>query len=445
MDAIVFLPGLLGSRLSLRGEEIWPPTVTEIKIGYDRIDALLDPAAIPTGIIENVWCHEVYKPILQDLHAISTPLGPSPARHLELFAYDWRVDIRETSTKLGSKLSELAAGGSNRIAIVAHSMGGLISRLLLEDPANRTTGWYPKIELFAAFATPHLGAPVAIARAMGLEGTLGLSGKDIQRMGANARYPALYQLLPAPGQQALWDTARGGLVPLDFYDPAVATRIGLDDANLKVAQATHARLDVSRKSANTRYVWLGGSGHSTCIRVELSGSTAWKVDAKEAGDGTVPLWSAISGITQNSVSPGEHSQFFASDPIRSILYRLFGRTMPAMPFAAEGKPRMKLSTDALVYGPNKLIEVLLIPIEPTRAISGSLEIKGTVDAVSLPLTMATAPIPVSYAGPPISMLRATIAAPSQPGQYEIGFTGSHSTEPVESVRGAATFAVSAAA
>src|SRR5437773_270014 len=136
MDAIIFLPGILGSRLSLRGEEVWPPTVSEIQTGYDRIESLLDPAVVPTGIIENIWCHNVYKPIIQDLSAIATPIGANPARHLELFAYDWRLDIRETANKLVAKLHELSKGGSEHIAIVAHSMGGLVSRLVLEDPTN---------------------------------------------------------------------------------------------------------------------------------------------------------------------------------------------------------------------------------------------------------------------------------------------------------------------
>jgi hypothetical protein len=444
MDAIILLPGILGSRLSLDGEEVWPPTVAEMKFGYGRVAQLLDDRVRPTGLIERVWCHQVYAPIISDLRQIGEPSGNDPGRTIELLAYDWRKDIRRTSATLRDKLRELADAGAARIAIVAHSMGGLIARLTLEDAANRAEPWFDKVDLFAALAVPHLGAPVAIARAIGIDGTMGLAGRDVREMGADPRYPALYQLLPAPGQQAVWRTARGEVAAVDFYDPGIAEALGLDPANLAVAKATYGLLDPARKPQRARYVSLGGSGHSTCIRIEMSRLGPRKIDAEDAGDGTVPLWSAISGLSQYNVAPGEHSAVFRSDELRDVLYRLFGRRPPALPFAAgDGKPRVRLSTNDLVYRPNAPIEVLVIPMAPTPSVAGDLEIKGTTDAESQPLAPVSAPIPVAYAGPPITTLRLQILAPAQVGQYEIGFRGSHSSEPVDANAqpGSAYFAV----
>jgi hypothetical protein len=53
MDTIILVPGIEGSTLALNGNEIWPLTLPEIIFGYppSRIDQLLDPAAVATGII----------------------------------------------------------------------------------------------------------------------------------------------------------------------------------------------------------------------------------------------------------------------------------------------------------------------------------------------------------------------------------------------------------
>jgi hypothetical protein len=34
MDTIIFVPGILGSKLALNGHEIWPLTLPEIIFGY---------------------------------------------------------------------------------------------------------------------------------------------------------------------------------------------------------------------------------------------------------------------------------------------------------------------------------------------------------------------------------------------------------------------------
>ncbi len=55
MRAIVFVHGIIGARLGLDGQEIWPPTGGEyFGGGYKRIKELLTPTAVPTGIIDRI-------------------------------------------------------------------------------------------------------------------------------------------------------------------------------------------------------------------------------------------------------------------------------------------------------------------------------------------------------------------------------------------------------
>jgi pimeloyl-ACP methyl ester carboxylesterase len=47
------------------------------------------------------------------------------------FAYDWRVDVRTSAAVLRDRLSQPDLHGQ-RVAIIAHSMGGLVTRYALE-------------------------------------------------------------------------------------------------------------------------------------------------------------------------------------------------------------------------------------------------------------------------------------------------------------------------
>ncbi|KMO44383.1 hypothetical protein VQ03_03755 [Methylobacterium tarhaniae] len=425
MHVIIFIPGILGSRLSLGGEEVWPPTITEITLGYRRIDKLVDPAVVATAVIDRVCLRAVYEPLLADLATLAGGGTLVP------FAYDWRLDIRDTATALAQRIQKAVADGATRVSLVAHSMGGLVARLAVEEPAHAGAPWLARVQDLLLLAAPQLGAPLALARALGLEGTLGLSPEDLRVIGADSRYPALYQLLPAPGQQVLWNTGRNATDPLDLYDPKVAKALGLASGNLSVAKATHRRLAAGARPAHLRLVHLGASGHATCLRVE-SGGRLRMVVADDAGDGTVPLWSAVPGNAQNDVTPGDHTGFFTDDRFRTTLYRLFGQHLPATPFAtADETPRLRLSVDAFTYAPNAEIDVLVVPLNPARQIDGAVAVRGSTGAGPSEAP-ASPPQPVRYDGPRVKVLRLKLQAPAIPGQYRLVFTGSHATGPDDS-------------
>lgn len=442
MHLIFFLPGILGTKLLLGEEEVWPPTLAEITLGYDRIEKLVDPACVPGEVITRVCIRPIYEPILADLAEL---VGGDHAR-VRAFAYDWRLDIRRTADAFAAALTQAVSDGAERISVVAHSMGGLVARLALEDARYSAEPWLAKVTDLILLAVPQLGAPLALARALGLEGTTGLAPEDLREIAKDERYPALYQLLPAPGQQSVWNAARNGTTPLDLYDAGTARDLGLSTANLAVARETHARLDAGIRPPATRYVHLGATGLSTCLRVELTGqpgsSRPRMVAADDTGDGTVPLWSAVSGGLQHNVTPGDHVKFFGDERFREMLYRLFGRRLPAVPFAtADEKPRIAISVDAFTYAPDAPIDVLLVPLNATARIDGSLALQGSAGPAGPgELSPARPPLSVRYEGPALRTLRVKLTAPAIPGQYRLSFAGSHATGPAD----AAAFAVSTA-
>ncbi|HEV2603425.1 MAG TPA: hypothetical protein VGU24_07175 [Microvirga sp.] len=442
MHIIFFLPGILGSKLFLGEEEVWPPTLGEITLGYERIEKLVDPACVPGEVIKRVCICPIYEPILADL----ARLADGDRARVREFAYDWRLDIRQTADAFARALNDAISDGAERISVVAHSMGGLVARLALEDPRYAAAPWLAKVSDLLLLAVPQLGAPLALARALGLEGTTGLAPEDLKEIAKDGRYPALYQLLPAPGQQAVWNATRNGTTLLDLYDAATAQALGLAAENIEVARATHARLAAGQRPDATRYIHLGATGLSTCLRIELAGPTGnmrpRMIAADDTGDGTVPLWSAVSGSRQHHVTPGDHVKFFTDELFREMLFRLFGQRLPAVPFAtADEKPRIAISIDAFTYAAEAHIDVLLVPLNATARIDGALALQGSAGPAGADdLASARPPIAVRYEGPALRTLRVRMTAPAHPGQYRLSFSGTHATGPTDT----AAFAVSQA-
>src|SRR5262245_27761687 len=131
MKCVVFVPGTMGSVLSTPGgEEVWPPTPREVAFGYKRKQKLLQEDLVVGDIEREVACFDVYKPLLDTFSAMGFEESGSGDR-LHLFPYDWRRDLETLSDRLAARFDGLPASTTS-IAIVAHSMGGLVSRLMLE-------------------------------------------------------------------------------------------------------------------------------------------------------------------------------------------------------------------------------------------------------------------------------------------------------------------------
>src|SRR5690242_12984725 len=101
-QALILVPGIEGSRLSLNGTEIWPPTFWEAILGYHRIAELRNPAAYATAVVDKVAFVAIYKPIIDDLDRIAASLGAARSN----FFYDWRRDIVSVATAALAKQIE---------------------------------------------------------------------------------------------------------------------------------------------------------------------------------------------------------------------------------------------------------------------------------------------------------------------------------------------------
>ena len=415
----VLVPGIMGTELTrTSGEVVWPPKVRETIFGYNRIDALQDPTASPTRIIANVSCVDFYAP-LQSLLA-ELGFGATGDRRLVEHPYDWRRDLFELANGLAARLDDV---DSEEVVIVAHSMGGLIARLVLETPAWRDRPWFQKITGFIALATPHNGAPLALARVLGLDNALGISPADWVTLSQNPAFPSGYQLLPAPGEDACWDEgATAGLVPLDFYNPAVAEGLGMKPALVARTKALHDALHAGEQPAHVRYFFFAGAGHKTVTRVNVAPGGARKVETAEAGDGTVPIWSALPRAVQKQVIVNEHANIFRGGPFKRVFFRLLGGDAGPPTEAPRGADfQLSVSLQKPVFPEAEPVDLILSAEMPFGTLQGRLvfEARGEGDEAG----QIAAAVPVAYSGPPIPWLAMTVPARLVPGIYEVRFEG----------------------
>ena len=189
----LFLPGIMGSELYDRktNDTKW------IDLGLD-IAALEYKKLTPSGAIDKkgqvIFARDIADPPFSSNDPYTKFLP-----HLDsgIFCYDWRDSILIEAKRL-QKFVELAAGQTERINFVTHSMGGCILLAFL----MQTSRFDDLIQNIVFCAPPFHGAlrPIRVIEQgmtdTGLDGNWFVSKRSIQR--STATMPGLFQLLVAP-------------------------------------------------------------------------------------------------------------------------------------------------------------------------------------------------------------------------------------------------------
>ncbi|TCO71317.1 esterase/lipase family protein [Rhodovulum euryhalinum] len=445
MKIAFLVPGIMATRLALGDEEVWPPTPLETQFGYRRIDKLQDERVKPTTLIYNVLSFQFYSTVKDLLAGAGYTRGGAQKRYVD-FPYDWRRDLFDTVDDLATELNALHEAGASEIALIGHSMGGLLCRLLLECGRYDDAPWFGKITLFVALASPHLGAPLALARIFGVDSTLGIKGSDFAKLAANPKYPSGYQLIPAPGEQAIWDLASPDLAALDPYDPAVAPRLGMVPALVARAKALHDVLGQEKQPGHVRYFYFAGVGHKTVTRLNVALGAADRADHRktvvtktpDGGDGTVPIYSALPRIGQRQLVVNEHSTVFEGVPFKRVFFRLFGADAGAPVEVAGGEGAhmtVALSIDQPVQQAGEPIEVTLSLVPPagdaeqvtTTAIQGRF-LLDRVDEDGNIAERGFRETPLVYDGPGVNRLTVHLPPIDEPGLFLMRFASGAQAE-----------------
>jgi len=191
-DMIVILPGILGSVLQKDGKDLWAvsgqaifqvltnlnQTIHNLKLGQDDPSAeSLGDGIRATSIIQDThlipgfWKIDGYtqtsRLITDNFNVTPGDIYNDPddkAANFYQFPYDWRRDNRANAHILKKLIDKRlkrwreASGAANaKVILMAHSMGGLVSRYYLEV----LEGWRDSRALFT-FGTPYRGSLKAV-------------------------------------------------------------------------------------------------------------------------------------------------------------------------------------------------------------------------------------------------------------------------------------------
>jgi hypothetical protein len=364
-------------------------------------------------------------------------------------------------------------------------MGNLLARWLIESGVYAGEPWFSSVCHYVGICGPHYGTPENLEYVAGDKGFLCITPADTKVLSANTDYPGPgYQCLPFqnyPGNP-LSDVNTGFE---SFYNTTVATMLGLNLTNLQAAIEMQACLGFSRVPPTVKYSLVAASGQMTDEIVLYDHAVFQAPWTDNQGDGTIPLASA--NVYGAQVTPGSHIDVLKTYPFRVILFDILSTPCPAsavpMAHAAQVRnakapkakaPKAKAKTAAVahekarheelrdpkslrpaytlgdkpgaaiclnkyVLAPNEPMDILLVPDLETAAISGTLQIMSVKEPTAKPVIYRQQEL--AYKGPPIRFIRASLAAPADPGGYQITVTGSQGTSQSTGVG----FAVSATA
>jgi pimeloyl-ACP methyl ester carboxylesterase len=223
----------------------------------------------------------------------------APGRAYE-FGWDFRKGPDETLDRLDKFIDEVRAKhGVQRVALVAHSYGGLLSRWYIDEPARAR-----KIARVANFGSPFWGAPKAwFAMAYGYEQPgpspidMTVDNRTFESFSNNLT--GLYYLIPP---QAWFDRAPAPLrkwlevdeKPVENVQQAIdAVRAFRGNAEIaaRTAKAHAEHIDGFKRTNGVDWRIFVGSGRLTMGHVRAYSGSDEVQYSWINGDGTVPLFS----------------------------------------------------------------------------------------------------------------------------------------------------------
>ncbi len=433
MQTVVLVPGIMGSRLEDVRGRVWPPSTREIIFGYEKLDRLMGERVEATSIVHRVGLVGIYDSLRKDILRCGYSEEGDERRLIE-FPYDWRRSNQDSAASLAERLDEEFDAETNvddlDITILAHSMGGLVSRYLLESDLFTEKPWFKCVRRLVTLGTPHRGAPTVMRHLSGEKGRLGVSGRDIKTFADDPRFPSLYELAGPPDSGFATLRAQRGSVPevLDPLGNEFAELYDLNAGSIAAAKNFWETLDRGGRPDHSSYLCVVGAAFTTVVRSELQDRKhpPVSIERRSSGDETVPVLSATLAATAHLYSAKKHGSVFEDRTIRETLYRILDAPETVRPLAADeaaevgGRDRVGISTSAEVYEAGETIEVSLHFAEPIHDPRESFQIV-EIDATSGQPREDAEPTPVSAAvnAASVESFSFSFSPELSPGLYEL--------------------------
>jgi pimeloyl-ACP methyl ester carboxylesterase len=262
---VLIIPGIMGSKLGKKGrlfdDTIWidPFDVAAGNLADLRLNGE-DPKFRALGVI--LFAYLKLKLSLR-----------AAGYDADFYPYDWRKSISRLGQQLAADLSKEKAAN---VSIVAHSLGGLVTRAAVAQKA-------PNIKRVVMLGTPNHGsfAPVQVLRAVypvlrkiafiDLKHSAKKLVKKVFRT-----FPSLYEMMPWPEKFS----------SVDLYQLASWPSSG--PAPIANLFQSARRVQQSLAPADERFTLIAGVNQETVVGVHME-DNEFSYDLSMEGDGTVPL------------------------------------------------------------------------------------------------------------------------------------------------------------
>ncbi len=356
-DLVVVLPGIMGSRLSKDGHEVWGLSGSALRRGIRTFGGSVRQLTLPqdlgdehpgdgveaTGPMRDVHGLPGMSPLISGYTDLLDWLernftldreDSQGTPNLIAFGYDWRLSCRYNAERLRVTVDQaLGRWRTSRperadaeVVLICHSMGGLVARHYAE-----CLGGAEVVRRIITLGTPHRGSLDALQSLV--HGIPGLSGFA-------RSLPSLHQLLP--DYACLVDGSRG-LLRVDEM-PALP---GVDPKLLADAAEFHARIRAG--SGGYELSPVTGVLQPTLTTGSYSAGSVLgleTIDASdEGGDGRVPRLSSCPDGFSPAFTPSEQHGSLQNNPgVRDAIWGWLAP--PPLPHRApEDQVRLGIRTD----------------------------------------------------------------------------------------------------
>jgi len=288
---VLVVPGIMGSQLGLLRPAPLPHDIVwldPIDIQLGRLATLRVPGAAHVVSLGVVLFSYLRLKLYLRAHGLAA----------EFHDYDWRLPVAQ----LGGALAERVRAAGSRVAIVAHSMGGLVARAAL---ALAGTG---NVERVVLLGTPHCGSFAAVQAVRGTYAVV----RKVARLAGTATaeslaaevfssFPSLYDLLPVGAGGGATDLFDARAWPASGPQPRAPL--------LQAALAARQRL----APPDERFISIVGVGQETVTAVTRRNDD-FVYTLTRHGDGTVPAASAVLAGVRCAYARVAHSNL-TRDPV----------------------------------------------------------------------------------------------------------------------------------
>ena len=380
---VLIIPGVLGTEISSPEQKLWLDIEHTLK---DIGDGFMDDLAFGNDL-KPLKNNLIIGNVLTELDLLSNPAfiysqrlidefcthGYALNDDLFLFPYDWRYGVDEkTISQLKQKISDImAATGSTKVDIVAHSTGGLlVKKYVMENPDSN------HIDKAVFVGVPNTGAPKAIKTLLVGDnfGDPFLAQNEMRKLARN--FPVVYDLAPSRqyyswmgsfmkvSEGSLFSSSTPKDLDFDQTNDLLLNGHGMNASGIDHAAALHTpdfdNYDLRKAGVDLYSIngcKTGTIGGVTEIDNKLF-AKEYTVSKEVGGDGTVPIESSTNLPIDKSHKyyslNADHGTMLSQDGIRQeILNLISGNNIPVrQDFITQDSAQCGLNGhDFAVYSP----------------------------------------------------------------------------------------------